>query len=222
MIIRGEEIIWLGHSAFLIKNSKIIYIDPYNISDENLPKADLILLTHGHYDHCSCDDIAKIAKDGTVIFATADCQSKLSRLKKAIDLAVVCADDEFAFGEVEIKVVPAYNLDKPFHSKEAGGVGYLIKMKDIIVYHAGDTDCIEEMHKLTGYQGGDKSFVALLPVGGRYTMCAEEAHEAVKMIKPMISIPMHYGSVAGTSEDAKEFVRLCHDSGFDARIMERH
>ncbi len=217
MKIDGVEIKWLGHSGFLIKNSKIIYIDPYNIKD-NSEKADLILITHSHYDHCSVADINKIIKEGTKIVITADCQSKITRFNIPIEMCVIEPGQELIYKGIKIFTLPSYNLDKPFHSKEEFWVGYLIKMNQFLIYHAGDTDVIPEMQKLTGY---NKKIIALLPVGGRFTMTAEEAVEAAKIIKPFIAIPMHYGSIVGNEEDAKEFKELCEEENINVKILEK-
>ncbi|PIO01484.1 Zn-dependent hydrolase, partial [Candidatus Pacearchaeota archaeon CG09_land_8_20_14_0_10_30_9] len=115
----------------------------------------------------------------------------------------------------------AYNIDKPFHPKEEGLVGYLIKINEVIIYHAGDTDLIPEMQKLTGYNQQDKKFIALLPVGGRFTMSAEEAFEAAKIIKPTIAIPIHWGSIIGSIKDAEEFKELCKTEGINVEILEK-
>jgi len=217
----GEiELKWLGHSGFLIKNHKIIYIDPFNIR-ENSEKADFILLTHSHYDHCSVADMKNIIKEGTKIILTADSQSKITRSEIPIDIQIVEPNKELTFGELKISAMPAYNLDKPFHPKEEGWVGYILKMNDVLIYHAGDTDFIPEMQKLTGHKQPDKTFIALLPIGGRFTMTPEEAVEAAKLIKPTLTIPMHYGSIVGTNQDAEEFLRLCKEEGIDARILNK-
>ena len=217
----GEvEIKWLGHSGFLIKNHKVIYIDPFNIK-ENSEKADFILITHSHYDHCSVADMKNIIKEGTKIVLTADSQSKITRSEVPVDIKIVAPNQELILGEIKISTIPAYNIDKSFHPKEEEWVGYIIKMNDILIYHAGDTDLIPEMQKLTGYNQPDKKFIALLPIGGRFTMSAEEAAEAAKLIKPMLAIPMHYGGIVGSKEDAEEFVRLCKEEGIDAKILEK-
>jgi L-ascorbate metabolism protein UlaG (beta-lactamase superfamily) len=217
MKIGGVELSWLGHAGFLIENSKIIYIDPYNIRD-GLPLADLILITHSHYDHCSVSDLQKIVKEGTRIIMTGDSQSKIARFEVPIRMEIVEAGQELDLGAVKISVVPAYNVDKSFHSKDEGLVGYLIKMNDIIIYHAGDTDLIPEMQKMTGY---NKNFVALLPVGGRFTMDSNEAFLAAKLIKPNIVIPMHWGSVVGSREDAEEFKELCSEEEINCIILDK-
>jgi len=220
MKIRDIELKWLGHSGFFIKNSKKIYIDPFKISG-NCEKADLILITHPHYDHCSIEDIEKIIQEGTTIVMPADCQSKIARFKTPVKLVVVEPGQEFILNDLSITAFPAYNLDKDFHKKDNEWVSYLIKMNEILIYHAGDTDVIPEMQKLTGHKTNGKKFVALLPVGGRFTMNAEEAVEAAKLIKPDIAIPMHYGSIVGDDKDAEEFVELCKENNIDARILKK-
>lgn len=211
---------WLGHAGFLIENSRVIYIDPYQIK-ENLPKADLILLTHSHYDHCSVEDLQKIVQEGTKIICPADCQSKIMRFEVLIKIEIVEPGQEIDLGDVRIIAFPAYNVDKHFHPKEEGWVGYLIKINDVLIYHAGDSDVIPEMQKLTGHKHSGKKFVALLPIGGRFTMSAEEAVEAAKVIKPDVAIPMHWGSVVGTEEDVQEFKELCEEENINAEVLEK-
>jgi L-ascorbate metabolism protein UlaG (beta-lactamase superfamily) len=220
MNIGKIELKWLGHSGFLIKNSKVIYIDPYQIKD-NSEKADLIFITHSHQDHCSIADMQKIVQDGTRIIMPADCQSKITKFTVSIKMEIVEPGQELSLGEIKVSVLPAYNLDKHFHSKEELWVGYLIKMEDVLIYHAGDSDFIPEMQKLTGYKQPGKEFVALLPVGGRFTMSAEEAAEAAKLIKPSLAIPMHWGSIVGGEEDAKEFKELCEENNIRVEILEK-
>lgn len=218
MIFGNLDLKWFGHSSFSIKSRKIIYIDPYNLP-ENLEKADFILITHSHYDHCSIIDINKIVKDGTIILVTPDSQSKITRISERIKMEIISPDKEFNFQDIRISTIPAYNINKHFHSKDENWVGYLIKVDDTLIYHAGDTDKISEMQKLTGY--GNLMFIALLPIGGRYTMTAEEAVEAAKLIKPSITIPMHFGSVVGDENDAKEFISLCEENEIKAIVLEK-
>jgi len=219
----GNVIIeWLGHSGFLIKNSdnKIIYIDPYSINKE-MEKADLILITHSHPDHCSIADINKIIKPNSRVVITADCQSTIMRTTIPVKIEITEPGKEFDFGNIRIFSIPAYNKDKSFHPQDEDWVGYVIKLDEMVIYHAGDTDVIPEMQKLTGHKKNGSQFVALLPIGGRFTMNVEEALEAVKIIKPNLAIPMHYGSVVGSKEDAEEFVKLCKDEGINAEILEQ-
>lgn len=220
MLISEVNLKWLGHSGFLIKNSKTIYIDPYNIKT-GMDKADIILITHSHYDHCSVMDIEKIIQEGTKILLTADCQSKITRFNVPIKMEIVEPGQELDLGDVKISILPAYNIDKKFHPKEEAWVGYLIKINNILIYHAGDSDLIPEMQKLTGYKQSGKEFVALLPVGGRFTMNSEEAFEAVKLIKPTLAIPMHYGSIIGENKDAFEFKELCEENNIRCEILEK-
>ena len=220
MKIGGIELKWLGHAGFLIENSVVIYIDPYQIK-EGLPKADYILLTHDHYDHCSFQDLNKIIQEGTKVILPAGCQSKIARFSVPVRMQIVEPGQEVDFGTLKIDVFPAYNIDKSFHPKDYGFVGYLIKINRTLIYHAGDTDFIPEMQKLTGYNSQAKNFIALLPVGGRYTMTAEEAAEAVKLIKPTLAIPMHWGSVVGDKEDALEFQEFCKKKGIKCEILEK-
>jgi len=221
MKVGSVEIGWLGHAGFMIKSKegKIIFIDPYNLGGIK-EKADLVLITHSHYDHCSISDIDKIVKEGTKIIITADCQSKIARSKVPLKIEITEPGREYNFGNLRVFSLPAYNIDKTFHPKEERWVGYLLKFEEVIIYHAGDTDFIPEMEKLTGHKKEGVKFVALLPVGGRFTMCREEAFESVKVLKPDLSIPMHYGSVIGTGEDAEEFVKMCNEEGFEAKILD--
>jgi len=211
---------WLGHSGFVLRNSNVIYIDPYMIK-KNSEKADLILLTHSHYDHCSVEDIKKIVKEGTVIVAPADCQSKIVRMNFPVRFEFVEPDMDFSFGNVKVSTLPAYNVDKPFHTKEEHLVGYVVKVGDIVVYHVGDTDKIPEMQKITGHKQPGTELVLLLPVGGRFTMCSEEAAEVAKEIKPNLAIPMHYGSIVGSEKDAEYFKELCEEAGLKAEVLKK-
>lgn len=220
MRIGEVEIKWLGHAGFLIKNSKVIYIDPFNIKENN-EKADLILITHSHYDHCSIADLNKIIKEGTRIIFPVDCQSKITKIDVPVKMVIAEPRQEFEFGNIKISTLPAYNLDKHFHPKDEGWLGYLIKIDDVLIYHAGDTDVIPEMQILTGHKQANKKLIALLPIGGRFTMNSEEAFEAAKIIKPFLAIPMHYGSIIGTEEDAKDFLNFCKEENISTKIMEK-
>lgn len=222
MKIGDVDIEFLGHSGFLItcRDGKKIAIDPYNVSDK-CPKVDLILITHSHYDHCSIKDVEKISKVGTVIAVPPDAQSKITRIKN-VEMQIVEVGDEFKFGDIKVTAVLAYNLNKKFHPKKDGWVGYLLTLGKVVLYHAGDTDKIPEMTRLTGHSKHDNLFVALLPVSGTYVMTAGEAFEVVELLNPDIAIPMHYGAgVVGTIKDAENFVELCTREGFDARILEK-
>ncbi|MEM4325726.1 MAG: MBL fold metallo-hydrolase [Candidatus Pacearchaeota archaeon] len=220
MKIRDVELKWLGHAGFQIKYDKILYIDPYNIRD-GFEKADFILITHSHYDHCSYADIGKVVKENTKIIIPVDSQSKITKFKVPIQIEIVEPNKEIDFGNLRVYTLPAYNVNKNFHPKDDLWLGYVIKIGEVIIYHAGDTDVIPEMQKLTGYRQSNKEFVALLPVGGRFTMNAEEAYEAAKIIKPTLAIPMHWGTIIGSLDDATEFCDLCKRGGIRAEILEK-
>jgi len=220
MKIGNIELKWKGHASFLIQGSgKRIYIDPYQIKGED-EKADIILITHGHYDHCSIEDLSKVAKSGSVVLTPADCQSKMTKLDE-LQMKIVEPGDEVDVGGIRVKTVPAYNVNKQFHEKAERWVGYVIEIGNIIIYHAGDTDLIPEMEKLTGYSKKGNEFIALLPVGGTYTMNAEEAAEAAEKIKASLAIPMHYGSIVGSRDDAEKFKELCEEKGIKVEILEK-
>jgi L-ascorbate metabolism protein UlaG (beta-lactamase superfamily) len=216
MKYKNIELKWLGHSGFLIQNGKTIYIDPFRIS-EDLPQADMILITHSHYDHCSIEDIKKIARDGTIIICTADSQSKFSHIDLKLDIKLIEVGSEIEFDEGNEKVwaVPAYNLNKTFHEKAEDWVGYILELGEINIYHAGDTDNIPEMKHIQEID------IALLPIGGTITMNAGEAANAAIVIKPKLAIPMHFGTIVGSRGDAEIFVRQCSAGGVDAKILDR-
>jgi L-ascorbate metabolism protein UlaG (beta-lactamase superfamily) len=198
--IEGVEITWLKHDAFMLKGDGIVVaIDPYEL--RSVPeKADLVLITHDHFDHCDPNSVRLVAKPDAVIVAPQNAASKLGK-----NVRVVKAGDVLTEKGVTIKVVPAYNVRperQRFHPKNYGGVGYLITLAGKTIYHPGDTDLIPEMDNLGQVD------IALLPVSGTYVMDAQEAAEAVKRIKPTHVIPMHYGSIVGSKADAEKFAQL--------------
>ncbi|NVM21574.1 MAG: MBL fold metallo-hydrolase [Desulfobacterales bacterium] len=187
-----KNITWLGHDGFLIKaDGKAIVIDPFQLKE--CDPADIILITHEHYDHCSPEDVNKIRKNSTVIVTEADSAKKLSG-----DVRVVGPGDELTVSEIPIEAVPAYNTNKKFHPKQNGWLGFIVTADGSRIYHAGDTDLIPEMGTLN-------VDIALLPVSGTYVMTAEEAVEAARIIKPKVAIPMHYGAIVGSAQDARRF-----------------
>ena len=204
--IDGINIQWLGHASLKIKtNEKVIYIDPYILKDAE--KADLILITHDHYDHCDAEKIRMIKKENTKIFAPESCSGKIPE-----GFEPVGQNDTKVLDGIKIQTIPSYNIGKSFHPK-GRGVGFVIEINEKKIYHAGDTDKIPEMKSLSDID------VALLPVGGTYTMNAQEAAEAAKAIKPKIAIPMHWGSIVGSRKDAEDFAELLKDSGIDVKIL---
>lgn len=191
-----EGIIWFGHASFKIKAPEgVIYIDPWKL--RSAEPADLILITHEHYDHFSAEDMQKIRKPDTAIVTTASVAAQLKG-----DVKRIKAGDTLTVKGVKIEVVPAYNAAKQFHPKQAGGVGFIVTAGGRRIYHAGDTDPIPEMNQI-------KADVVLLPVGGKYTMTAAEAAEVANTIKPAVAVPMHWGDIVGSRADAEAFRTQC-------------
>jgi len=205
----GIKIKWLGHDGFQIAKDKIVYIDPFKI-EGGKDKADIILITHSHYDHCSVEDVAKLVNENTVIVATPDCISKISNLKYK-DLKTVTPGDSIEIEDIKIEAVPAYNISKQFHPKLNDWVGYIITIDGKRIYHSGDTDAIPEMNSL-------KVDLALMAVSGTYVMTAEEAAKVVNKIMPEVAMPMHYGSIVGDKSNAEKFKQLCN---VEVVIMEK-
>ena len=182
-------------------SNKIIYTDPFGIED-NYNDADIIFITHNHYDHFSEEDIEKVKKEGTKIVIPED------TYKKAIDIGfkeenivLVKPNNKYLVDNTNFEVIPAYNTNKAFHPKENGWVGYIIENNNIRYYIAGDTDITEENRNV-------KCDIAFVPVGGTYTMTAEEAAKLINEIKPKMAMPIHYGKIVGTEQDAERFRSL--------------
>ncbi len=186
-----EKISWFGHASVRIKSEKTIYVDPWKIKGSE--KADLILITHSHYDHLSPEDVKRLQSKDTVILATADCLSQLSG-----DVRAVKPGDRLTVQGIDVEVVPSYNIKKAFHPRGNNWVGYIVVVEGTRVYYPGDTDFIPEMKNI-------RADVVILPVGGTYTMDAREAAEAVNTMKPKMAIPIHYGDIVGSLKDAEKF-----------------
>jgi len=196
--LNTDGIFWLGQSAFRIESGgKALYIDPYMLED-SAKKADIILITHAHFDHCSAEDVKKIIKKDSIVAAAESCGGKLD-----CDIKSMRPGDRLDEAGFSVRAVRAYNNDKNFHPKSNGWLGFVINLPDgRTVYHAGDSDHIDEMKDIKNID------IALLPVGGTYTMNAEEAAGAALSISPKIAVPMHYGSVVGSVADAEKFASL--------------
>ena len=206
-----ENIEVLYHSSIRIEKEKIIYIDPYKIN-KNYNDADIIFVTHDHYDHYSEEDIDKVKKENTIIIVP---EGLLTKLKdkgiKQENIITVKPNNKYEVEGIKIETIPAYNIEKQFHPKANNWVGYIIDMNGIKYYIAGDTDITEENKKV-------KCDVAFVPVGGTYTMDYREAAALVNEIKPKIAVPIHYGSVVGTVEDANQFIKLL-DKEIQGKIL---
>ena len=198
-----ENIEVLYHSSIRINKEKIIYIDPFKIN-KNYNDADIIFITHDHYDHYSEEDIDKVINENTTIIIPDELLTKL--LRKGINknaIITVEPNEKYMVQGIKFETISAYNTNKTFHPKENGWVGYIIIINGIRYYIAGDTDITEENKQV-------KCDVAFVPVGGTYTMDFKEAASLINEIKPKIAIPIHYGSIVGTEQDAIDFIRLLH------------
>lgn len=195
-----ENIQVLCHSSIVIKKQKTIYIDPFKIK-VNSNDADIIFITHNHYDHYSEEDIDKVRKEDSIIVVPVDLAEKVINIGfNQENIILVEPNNIYNIGQIKIKTIPSYNIGKKFHPKEKNWVGYILEIESISYYIPGDTDLTPENRKI-------KCDVAFVPVGGTYTMNSKEAAELVNEIKPKIAIPIHYGEVVGTKEDAIVFVR---------------
>ena len=201
-----EKLHWLGHDSFRLDGPPVVYFDPLELEGQ-LPIADLILISHEHYDHCSPDDVAKIRGPNTQVLTSASAAEMIPGAQ------AIHPGDEVTVAGIKVEAVPAYNIDKfrspgvPFHPKEAKHVGYVVTVDGTRIYFAGDTDHIPEMADI-------ECDIALLPVSGIYVMTAEEAADAARTLNPQVVVPMHYGAGIGTPEDGSRFAEL-----YDGRVM---
>lgn len=196
-----ENISIIHHSSIKFSDNIKIYFDPYEINENN-NDADIIFITHNHYDHYSENDIKKIYNANTKFIIPKDLEKELLNLGiKKENIVTVAPNNNYNVLDISFKTIPAYNINKPFHSKENNWVGYLINYNNFTYYIAGDTDITED-NKLI------KCDIAFLPIGGKYTMNYKEAAELTNIIKPKIVVPIHYGLIVGTTEDAIEFSKL--------------
>ena len=162
-------------------------------------KADIIFISHEHYDHCSKDDVKIISSPGTVVVTCEAGAKKLSSLKSVCkEIRAMAPGDSCEIDGVGVKAVASYNTNKEFHLKYTKKLGFIVTMDGVSLYHAGDTDRIPEM-------GEVKCDMALLPISGTYVMTADEAAKAALVMKPKVAIPIHYGDIIGTDSDAKHF-----------------
>jgi L-ascorbate metabolism protein UlaG (beta-lactamase superfamily) len=197
------KITWLGHASVRVNDgSSNIYFDPWNLSG-NLPPADIIIVTHEHHDHYSEPDIRMVSKPGMKVVAP---------MKTELVSDVVKPGERILINGIEIMAVPAYNIGKAFHPKSNDWAGFVVTMDGKRIYHSGDTDRIPEMKSI-------KTDIAFLSSGGTYTMTSKEAASAVLDVGAKIAIPIHWGDIVGSIEDAREFERL---SGCEVRLLKRN
>ena len=204
MKLMNLEFSRIAHDTFRIQGSKVIYTDPFKVTKGD--EADIVLISHEHFDHLSREDLQKVTSAKTTVVASMACKAELSKVK-AKETRFLEPGGTISIDKVEIEAVPAYNVNKfrepgkPFHPKEDKKLGFIIVMDGTRIYFAGDTDVIPEMKSI-------HCDIALLPVSGTYVMTVEEAVEAVKAIKPKIAVPMHYAAIVGSDADAKQFKSL--------------
>lgn len=204
---KGIKVHWLGHDSFVLQGSKTVVVDPFKAKGDY--KADVLLVSHEHYDHLSEDDIGRFSGASTVMVAPRQCEAPLRRFAQT--KRIVEPWQTLDVEGVKIEAIPAYNLNKfrepgkMFHPKEDKKVGYVLTLDGARFYHAGDCDGIEEMKSLD-------VDVALLPVSGTYVMTAEEAAQAADSMNAKVVVPMHINKIVGTMADAERFKKLVGES----------
>ena len=199
------EVTWIGHASFRIAADKtVVYIDPWKIGGAP-HDADVVVVSHGHYDHLSVEDVEKVSKDGTAIVAPADAIAQLHAAN------AVTPGDMVTINDVTVEAVAAYNVGKAFHPKASNWIGVVLTIGGKRIYYAGDTDLIPEMSDLQDVD------LALLPVGGKYTLDAAEAARACAAVRCAVAVPYHWGDIVGSAADAQRFVNA---AACDARLLQ--
>jgi L-ascorbate metabolism protein UlaG (beta-lactamase superfamily) len=199
----GVQITWLGHDGFKLKKGTVVYVDPFQLKSPPEP-ADVVCVTHEHFDHLSVDDLKKVVTPRATVVTIAACEEAAKGVRPHA-VRVVKPGDRVLVEGITVEAVPAYNTSKfrapgkPFHPQGDGKVGFVLGMGGVRIYHAGDTDEIPEMDAVAGVD------VALLPVSGTYVMTAAEAIKACQTVRPKLAIPMHYGAIVGAAADAEAF-----------------
>lgn len=195
MPVETVEIRWINHASFRLSAAgEVLYVDPWKLSDSP-HDADAVFVSHSHYDHCSAEDIEKVSKADTVVIAPAETAGSLRAA------GAIAPGGQVVVGRITIQAVAAYNIGKAFHPKAKRWCGAVFTMAGRRIYYAGDTDLIPEMSELNDID------VALLPVGGTYTLDADEASRACAEIGCRAAIPYHWGDIVGSSADAERFAR---------------
>ena len=198
VMITDKIRLFTQNSIRIESDAGIIYVDPFKMNEEP-HDADFILLTHNHYDHFSPEDILKVCKESSVMIVPENMESEAGELTDSVDMIYTVEPDlKKNVNGLELETIPAYNNSKSFHQKSAGWVGYILTIDGKRVYIAGDTDMTEDNRKV-------KCDVAMIPIGGTYTMDAMQAAQLINEIKPDIAIPTHYGSAVGSPKDADTF-----------------
>lgn len=200
----GNIEVFIQNSIRIRSRVGVIYIDPFQMKEE--PKdADFVLITHDHYDHFSPEDIGKVSKADTILVVPEKMAAKAREVSGIVGKIETVKPSVYReMGGLEFETVPAYNTLKPFHPKSAEWVGYILRIDGKRIYIAGDTDATKEAKAV-------KCDIALVPIGGTYTMDAKKAAELINTIRPDVAIPVHYGTVVGKPQDEKVFAEYVKD-----------
>ena len=189
------KVTWIGHASFRIAGAEsVVYIDPWKLPDAP-HDADIVIVSHSHHDHLSPEDVQKVSKADTAIVGPADAIAKLQAVNAATP------GDRLTLKDVTVEAVAAYNIGKAFHPKHNQWIGVVLTIDGKRIYYAGDTDLIPEMSDLSDVD------LALLPVGGTYTLNADEAARACQAIGCAQAVPYHWGDIVGSASDAQKFAR---------------
>ena len=201
-------------SSIRLELDKVLYFDPFKI-EQSSHDADIIFITHSHYDHFDINSINNIKKDNTIIVVPKSMENELKNINIK-DIIYMNPNEETNIEDINVKTIPSYNKLKPFHPKRNNWLGYIVTYNNISYYVSGDTDKTEDNEKV-------QCDVALVPIGGHYTMDAKEASELLKIINPKVVIPTHYGSIIGNIEDAKILKDNLSDTDIDVieKIMNK-
>lgn len=196
--------VFTQNSIRIRKQDKVIYIDPFKMREEP-GDADYILITHDHYDHFSPEDIKKVSNGDSVLIVPEKMADKAHKVSEMVgEICTVNPGTHYNIDGLEFDTVPAYNNLKPFHPKSAGWVGYILSIDGKRIYAAGDTDMTKDNENV-------KCDIALVPIGGTYTMNAKKAAELINGIRPEVAIPTHYGSIVGSFDDEMVFAEHVKD-----------
>ena len=194
-----DNILINTQSSIKLKLNKTVYFDPFKIEKE-YHDADIIFVTHNHYDHFDESSINNIKNDNTIIVAPKSMESEIRHIKFK-NYIFLNPNEETSVDDITIKAIPSYNIDKPFHPRENNWLGYIVTIDNVSYYIAGDTDKTKEAENVL-------CDIALVPIGGHFTMGVNDAADLIKSINPKVVIPTHYGSIVGDISDGKRFKEL--------------
>ena len=193
-----DNVFVFKQSSIKIVKDKIIYFDPYKM-DKEFHDADIIFITHDHYDHFDINSIKKVMSDKTYIVIPETLSNSVSEIFDSEKIKVVLPFNDYVVDDISFSTIPSYNINKQFHPKSNNWLGYLVNIDNKTYYIMGDTDDIPEARNVS-------CDVLFIPIGGTYTMDYKEAVNFTNYIKPKIAVPIHYAEVVGTFDDAMSFI----------------